>query len=101
MAGFMAKSKVNEVTMNTNPCLVCFRDTKYACILCCLPVCNCCSTAEKDENTPGWKEGKKVGYCSNCVKNGKTVRSVKSSNFEIGEMDKEITYNKPRKKYKW
>lgn len=68
------------------PCLVCFRDTKYACLTCSLPVCNICATAENDESTTGWKDGRKVGYCPGCAKNS-----------EVEETD-EV---RPNKKQKW
>lgn len=47
-------------------CISCFRDTKYTCIHCRMPVCNLCSFSEGDEDTDGWIVGKSVGYCENC-----------------------------------
>ena len=89
---------VNERNMakfkaTLDPCSVCFQDTKYACIVCSLSICNCCSIAEKNESSAGWIVGKKVGYCSNCVKD--------KNEFENNDSDKAIFNDRPNKKYKW
>ena len=49
-------------------CSVCFVETKYACLICELPVCNNCSTFESNEETPGWVMAKSVSYCLTCRK---------------------------------
>ena len=51
------------------PCASCFRDTKYSCIYCSLPLCNVCSIAELNDDTCGWIAGKRVGYCKPCKEN--------------------------------
>ena len=71
-------------------CISCFRETKYICILCLLPVCNICSVAELDDEIEGWVAGRRVGYCSDCnkynSKSNKAVpdkQSVIQSNFNL------------------
>ena len=54
-----AKAKVEA-------CVSCFRETKYICIHCQMPVCNLCAFPEGDDETHGWVVGKSVGYCENC-----------------------------------
>ena len=44
-------------------CVSCFRNTKYSCITCHMPVCNLCSFAEVHDENEGWIIAKRVGYC--------------------------------------
>ena len=41
--------------------------TKYRCITCNVPACNMCTSFEKDEEVDGWRAGKSVGYCRDCL----------------------------------
>ena len=47
-------------------CSLCAFETKYICIKCKVYCCTRCSEPEYDEETPGWKAGKSVGYCEDC-----------------------------------
>ena len=47
-------------------CSSCIFETKYICIKCKIYCCTRCSEPEYDEETPGWKAGKSVGYCEDC-----------------------------------
>ena len=51
---------------NNAECVSCFKQTKYRCITCYMPVCNLCSTPEFDEEKDGWITGRRVGYCGVC-----------------------------------
>ncbi len=47
-------------------CSSCAIETKYICLRCGEHCCNRCSEIENEEETPGWKAGKSVGYCEEC-----------------------------------
>ena len=49
-------------------CSSCFTTTRYYCIGCEIPICNRCSVAEINEETPAWATGKSVGYCEPCTR---------------------------------
>ncbi|KAJ7394722.1 hypothetical protein OS493_000548 [Desmophyllum pertusum] len=67
-------------------CMSCFRQTKYACIRCELPICNVCSVPELDEEIPGWASGEKVAYCEPCFKELKPAASkVATSKRQEGQ----------------
>ncbi|XP_065054393.1 uncharacterized protein LOC135683145 [Rhopilema esculentum] len=52
----------------TDFCSKCTKETKYVCMNCRIPICNVCSYAEENEETPGWSSGRSVGYCGECSK---------------------------------
>ena len=41
--------------------------TKYICLKCKEHCCTMCSKMGIDEEIPGWKAGKSVGYCEACI----------------------------------
>ena len=47
-------------------CNVCENVTKYQCLRCNIAICNKCSTFGENEDVPGWKMGKAVGFCNGC-----------------------------------
>ena len=49
-------------------CMSCLHTTKYCCMRCKFPLCNKCAIPEVNEDIPGWKAGKFVGYCLPCSK---------------------------------
>ena len=53
---------------NMEECFSCGIDTKYTCLNCEKFVCMRCGYFEKDENTPGWKEGRCVARCYGCFR---------------------------------
>ena len=78
-------------------CSVCFRDTKYVCIYCKIPLCNMCGEPEFNEDVEGWIPGKQVGYCYGCARKLKFKRK-----FEEGTRDnKDESSNVELEAEKW
>ena len=51
-----------------NSCMSRLDTTKYRCLLCKFPLCNKCSLPiRENDEIPGWKAGKFVGYCVPCA----------------------------------
>ena len=59
-------------------CSSCAMETKYICLKCKQHCCAVCSEMEIDEEIPGWKAGKSVGYCEACTLKMLDEESVES-----------------------
>ena len=85
IGGNLLDSLAGMTTMAAiSPCSFCKENTKYSCILCGTSAClrKECSVYEFEEDTPGWKQFKKVGYCLNCRP---------SVELQIEDPDEEVT----------
>ena len=49
-------------------CMSCLDTRKYRCLCCKFSLCNKCSLPEENDEIPGWKAGKFIGYCVPCSK---------------------------------
>ena len=80
-------NEMESYAKSINYCSVCFRSTKYICIICGFPICNICCAPEIDENFRGWKAGRSVGYCENCSETPPTrSHALEASPVSLGEV---------------
>ena len=84
--------------MALQDCSVCFRDTKYVCIQCKIPICNMCSEPEFNEDVEGWVTGKQVGYCYGCTRKLKFKRKLEEGKRDDTDKDDSMIENWKRAK---
>ena len=89
------KSQNNARNMagNEGMCSSCFLKTKCTCLTFGNYFCMRCSVFAKEEDTPGWKEGKTVAYCESCF--NEMMKRRESSQGQDDAVGKEDSSNKP------